>query len=127
MLICSPTDMPGSSITPEGVYLSRRHFVRGLAAAGGAALAGVSGRAAAALDVPHTDEALTPEEIVTSYNNFYEFGTGKTDPARYAHAMTVSPWQVEVGGACGRGGTYDIEDVLAGLTPEERVYRFRCV
>ena len=67
------------------------------------------------------------EDSVTTYNNFYEFGTGKTDPAQYADALVTEPWSVTVAGACEKPGTYALEDVLRGLAPEERIYRLRCV
>jgi len=72
-------------------------------------------------------EELTPEDIVTSYNNFYEFGMDKDDPARYAHELTTDPWSVEVAGECAKPGEYAFEDIVSGFTPEERIYRFRCV
>jgi sulfoxide reductase catalytic subunit YedY len=74
-----------------------------------------------------TSEALTPEADATSYNNFYEFGTDKSDPAAYAHEMTVDPWSVEVGGLVNKPGKLHLEDLLSGFDLEERIYRFRCV
>ncbi len=74
-----------------------------------------------------TGEALTPYEDVTSYNNFYEFGTDKGDPAEHAHAMTTDPWTVEVGGLVNKPGKLHLEDLLGSFDLEERVYRFRCV
>ena len=75
-----------------------------------------------------TDEAVTPLSIATEYNNFYEFGTAKEDPARYAHRLTVDPWSIVIDGLCHKGGTYDLE-TLVGLSGglEERMYRLRCV
>ena len=72
-------------------------------------------------------DPLTPEDIITSYNNFYEFGMDKRDPARYGHELTTSPWSVEIAGECARPGIYDFDDVIKGLVAEERVYRLRCV
>ena len=66
-------------------------------------------------------------EEITSYNNFYEFGTGKTDPANYAHALTTSPWSIEIDGLVDNPGTYSFEDIVAGQTIEDRIYRLRCV
>ena len=114
-------DIPSHEITSEAAWLARRTFLKGSA---GAAAAMAAPTALAGLS---EDDELTPEEIVTSYNNFYEFGTSKEDPARYAHEMTVDPWTVEVSGLAGRTGKFDLQDVLAGLEVEERVYRFRCV
>ena len=85
---------------------------------------GLLGTAQAGLQA---DDSLTPERIVTSYNNFYEFGTAKDDPVQYAHEMTTDPWTVEVRGAAKKTGKFALEDLLKGLTAEERVYRFRCV
>lgn len=71
-------------------------------------------------------EPNTLEEI-TNYNNYYEFGTGKEDPAKNAHMLTVDPWSIEVGGLVDRPGTYSMADIMDGMTVEERIYRFRCV
>ena len=69
----------------------------------------------------------TPYDAVTSYNNFYEFGTDKSDPARHAHAMTTDPWTVRVGGLVEKPGELHLEDLLTGFDLQERIYRFRCV
>lgn len=74
-----------------------------------------------------TSEELTRYQDITSYNNFYEFGTGKTDPSRAARTLRTSPWTVAVGGACARPGALALDDLIKGLKPEERVYRLRCV
>jgi methionine sulfoxide reductase catalytic subunit len=119
---------PSYEITDEATFLSRhsrRKFLGRLAAGSAATLLG--GAVRAGTDIPQSDEMLTPESIVTSYNNFYEFGTGKSDPARYAHEMTIKPWQVQVSGEAAKTGTFDIEDILQSLTPEDRIYRLRCV
>ena len=124
-------ELPEREVTPESLYLNRRQIMAGAGAA--AALAAFPGIAAASKydDIAKspfsTDEELTPFDDVTSYNNFYEFGTGKGDPAEYAHNMTTSPWSVEVSGHCGKPGTYGIEDILATQNIEERIYRLRCV
>lgn len=75
----------------------------------------------------YTDETPTPLADVTAYGNFYEFGTDKGDPARYAHEMTVDPWSVEVVGAVQKPGTLHLEDILSGFDLQERIYRLRCV
>ena len=124
MLIRRPDDIRPSEITPEQIYLNRRRFTKALGAGATMLAAPWSGNALASGE---NDLELTPEDIVTSYNNFYEFGTGKEDPKEYSHALTTSPWSVEVSGAVAKPGTYDLEDLLKGLAPEERVYRFRCV
>lgn len=74
-----------------------------------------------------TDEEKTPFEDVTRYNNFYEFGTGKGDPAKYADEMSVDPWSIVVEGECWRPGKYALEDLLKPHEYQERVYRLRCV
>ncbi len=122
MLIRQPADIPSSEITSESNYLNRRQFM-GAAVSLGVGLV-VPGAAQAGLQ---PDDEITPESIVTSYNNFYEFGTGKDDPARYAHNLTTDPWTVKVSGEAAKTGEFAFEDIIKGLTPEERVYRFRCV
>ena len=88
----------------------------------------VAARAAAPATGPYnTTEALTPFNDVTTYNNFYEFGTDKMDPSNRAENFPIDPWSVEVGGACGKPGKYSLEDILKPHALEERVYRLRCV
>lgn len=129
MLIGRPADIPSSEITPERLYLGRREFLAaaGVAAAGlalpGTARA-LAGRAAGARS---QDDKLTPYEQVTTYNNYYEFGTGKDEPALYACDFRPRPWAVEVGGEVARPARYDLGDILAHVTVQERVYRLRCV
>ncbi|MFU8816391.1 MAG: protein-methionine-sulfoxide reductase catalytic subunit MsrP [Pseudomonadales bacterium] len=122
-----PIAIRSSEITPESIFRNRRRLLAaGLALPGALALPAPQALASRAFTAP-AGETLTPENIVTSYNNFYEFGTDKSDPARYAHEMTVDPWSVEVAGACAKPGTYAFEDVIKGFSAEDRVYRFRCV
>jgi len=109
-----------SDVTPEEVYLDRRQIMAGL---GALALGGVAGRGDAAAEMPEPNSW----EDITSYNNFYEFGTDKSDPKRYAGQMTTDPWSIEIDGLVERPGTYDLADLLKGVSPEERIYRFRCV
>ncbi|MBW8311195.1 MAG: protein-methionine-sulfoxide reductase catalytic subunit MsrP [Rhizobium sp.] len=129
---------PPSEITPESVYRSRRQLLGLGLASPLLALAGCAGAedaapppaAAAATDSPdgfRTSEAPTRLEDVTSYNNFYEFGTGKADPARNAHALKPSPWAVVVGGEAGLTGTFGLEDFLRPHAMQDRIYRLRCV
>jgi sulfoxide reductase catalytic subunit YedY len=124
-----------AAITPQAARISRRSLVAGL---GGAALAGIAGGGAgpaqAGLTLPatsawdgSTDETLTPHEVATTYNNFFEFGTGKADPAANAHRLRPTPWTVEIAGAVERPLTLGIEDILARYPMEERIYRLRCV
>lgn len=133
MLIKRPDDIPSSEITPESVYLNRRRFLGRLS---GAALTAVVGpgvlAACDAREEPSEPAAavdeLTPYEDVTSYNNFYEFGTGKDDPQRHAEVLrTVDPWQVSIEGHVKWPGTYLLEDLLRPVTLEDRTYRLRCV
>ncbi len=122
-----PPRIAASEITPERFFLDRRSF---LAAAGGLVLGGASVAHAAALK-PSTspykvDETLTPEKDVTSYNNFYEFGTGKGDPAANSQAFKPTPWTVKVDGLVGKPREFGLEELLA-FPLEERPYRMRCV
>src|SRR5205823_5014302 len=81
--------------------------------------------AAARYDVP--DEARTPYQSITTYNNFYEFGLDKDEPARNAHTLQTRPWSIEVAGEVRQPRTIDIDDLLKWFPLEERVYRMRCV
>jgi methionine sulfoxide reductase catalytic subunit len=135
----------GSEITPRAVYERRRRFLRALAAgSAGAALAAWAGRdafaqaarpgrlavlAGARSAVPGalTMELPTPYADVTSYNNFYEFGTDKSDPARRAGSLHAQPWTVAVEGEVRKPTVYGIDELLRLAPMEERVYRLRCV
>ncbi|QFT58611.1 Sulfoxide reductase catalytic subunit YedY precursor [Sulfitobacter sp. THAF37] len=110
-----------NDVTPEAVYLNRRQLMAGAVA--GMGLAGMGGSRAMAQD------ALEPNsfEDITNYNNYYEFGTGKGDPARYADALTTEPWSVKIDGLVDKPGDYAFEDIMKAMTIEERIYRFRCV
>ncbi len=150
-----------SEITPESVYLERRHLLKqlgvaglGLASPGLVAAAGQG--AAGARPAPANaytaiadrgnlppflakalaarqrvtrpfSEALTPYEVVSGYNNFYEFGFDKSDPAQNARNFRVEPWRVRVDGECEAPADYTLEDLLAPHTLQDRIYRFRCV
>ncbi len=152
MLIKKPEDIKSSEITPRELYLDRRRFLEG-----GAALAlGLSTLPLTACDdgnvannaltlttpTAHADtikfdgltridmadgEELTPYESITTYNNFYEFGTDKEDPAKYAKDFNTRPWALAVEGECENPKTWDIDDILQQFPLEERVYRLRCV
>ncbi len=110
-----------ADVTPKEAYLNRREIIAGAAGLG---LGSIAGPVAA--EVPIEREP-TKFEHITGYNNFYEFGTGKDDPATYAQKMTIDPWSVKIDGLVDRPGTYDLADVLKGMDIEERIYRFRCV
>jgi methionine sulfoxide reductase catalytic subunit len=128
MLIRRTDDVSSSEITDERVYLDRRRFLgAGVAAALGAVIPG--GLAACQ---PRADEAqedrLTPYDDVTSYNNFYEYGTGKGDPARLAPGLLrTRPWTVAVDGLCAKPGSYAFDDLVRPREVVERTYRLRCV
>jgi methionine sulfoxide reductase catalytic subunit len=128
MLIIRPPDIPTSEITDEAVYATRREFLKA-AGLGAAALGGLvpRGRVGFGRALGGGDDKLTPYEDVAGYNNYYEFGTDKEDPARNATGLRTRPWTVEIAGEVARPATYDLDDLLRGFTPEERVYRHRCV
>ncbi len=133
--------MRASEITPRAVYESRRSLLQGAVAAGLGVLAPKALQAQsarpgvlAALDARKTAvpgamsvDKLTRYQDASTYNNFYEFGTDKADPARNAHALKTTSWAVEVGGLVKKPGTYGLEDLLKLSPLEERVYRLRCV
>jgi sulfoxide reductase catalytic subunit YedY len=134
MLINKTERFKGSEITPEAVYLNRRAFMLGAAAlalgtASGEAAAPPAGQPLRATPNPayKLDDALTPLGDVTSYNNFYEFGMNKEDPARLAHTLKPRPWTVQVDGLVHKPRPFDIEDILKLAPLEERVYSLRCV
>lgn len=125
MLIRRPDDIPSSEITPESVYCNRRAF---MASAGSLALASFAlPTAAAALARRAQEDTITPEEDATSYNNYYEFGTGKADPKRYAASLRIKPWTVQVDGLVEFPKRWDLDALLSGLAVEDRIYRHRCV
>lgn len=143
MLIRQSSDINSSEITPESIYLRRREFMTAAVATASFLSPLASGaetedpstkpleyRKAVKSDSAsgiYTDEALTPYHDVTHYNNFYEFGADKSDPASYAGALKISPWSVVVEGEVDKPGTYTLEDLLRGVALEERIYRLRCV
>src|SRR5688572_20815570 len=135
MLIRRPPDVAPSEITPQSVYLRRRELLAGAASLG--LISGLSTllpteAAAAPLKaepspLSTTDEAKTSLADITSYNNFYEFGTDKADPKRYAHTLTTSPWKVKIDGLVDKPAEYDLDDIIKPARLEERIYRMRCV
>ena len=135
MLIKKAADIPSSEITAKETYLNRRSFIAAAAAiAGGAAIAGIAGpllEAGTKINTVKgpfaTDEKQTPLKDITSYNNFYEFGTGKDDPARNAGSLRTRPWTVQVEGAVSKPKKLDIDEILKLAPAEDRVYRHRCV
>jgi methionine sulfoxide reductase catalytic subunit len=130
MLIGRGGGIPSSEITPHSLYLRRREFLTGAAALALSVPLG-SGPAAAAMQAaksPYsTTEKPTPLSDVKGYNNYYEFGPGKADPAANAGALTTAPWRVSVEGLAARPGEFDLEDFIKPYALEERIYRMRCV
>jgi sulfoxide reductase catalytic subunit YedY len=146
MLIRKPSDIKPSEITPESVYTERRKFMQHMVSTGiaGAMVASFPGLISAkdrdstakifdekfsaiGQSTYSTDEPLTPFDDVTSYNNFYEFGTDKGDPARNSGQFKPRPWSIAIEGACEKPGVYDLEDFIAPHKLEDRIYRLRCV
>jgi len=137
--------IPSSEVTPRDVYEGRRHLLKLLAmGAAGATLSAWAARVAlaqsttarpnklAALPGSHssvggTMEKLTPYQDVTTYNNFYEFGTDKSDPGRNAHTLKTRPWTIAVEGEVKKPKVYDIDELIKLAPMEERIYRLRCV
>lgn len=119
-------DLNWSDITPKAGFLNRRQLMAGAAAAG--MLAGPARADLGAVPSEYSTD-LEPNALdeITSYNNFYEFGTGKSDPEKYADALTTEPWTVTIDGMVDKPGEYALDDLLSGVTLEERIYRFRCV
>ena len=137
--IANASDVKSSEITPKSLFERRREFLKSAAVAGaGMAFGSIGGTAeAAGAKLPNLQKTkwnadtvgkeLTPYRSVTGYNNFYEFGTGKTDPIEYAKDFQPKPWTVKVDGLCENPGTYSYDDLVKPHKLEERVYRFRCV
>lgn len=122
------SDLSWSEITPKSGWINRRQLMSGV---GAAALGSIAGPTFASLGATKTDYGADLEpnsfEDISSYNNFYEFGTGKDDPARNAHTLVTDPWTVTVDGLVDNPGEYSYDDLLEGMTLEQRIYRFRCV
>ncbi|WP_144638687.1 protein-methionine-sulfoxide reductase catalytic subunit MsrP [Bordetella genomosp. 13] len=143
MLIRKPADIVPSEITSETVYQSRRQWMAragAMAAAAGLGATGLAPRGAWAADAPegaplpgraNPDYAVMDKQTsfkdITTYNNYYEFGLDKSDPAEYAHKLSTRPWTVTVEGAVAKPRTFGIDDLLKLAPMEERVYRLRCV
>ncbi|MGH8737108.1 MAG: protein-methionine-sulfoxide reductase catalytic subunit MsrP, partial [Burkholderiales bacterium] len=134
MSIRPAPDVASSEITPKSVYLRRRAFLEQALAIGLVwPLLPAQAKAADARKLPgrpgpfSTSEKKTSYKDVTTYNNFYEFGTGKDEPAIYAPKMNTRPWAVTVDGEVKRGGVFSIEDLLKLAPMQDRIYRHRCV
>jgi len=132
MLILKNKDIKENEVTDFDVFKDRRKFMKNAAGVGIAAVSGLpiieaSANSKKIMSPYSTDEKLTDYDDITSYCNFYEFGTGKSTPKRKAHTLVTSPWSVVVEGECEKPGRYDLEDLLKPVSIEERIYRFRCV
>jgi sulfoxide reductase catalytic subunit YedY len=138
LLIKKPSDTRPSEITSETNYLNRRDFIRAGAIAGGSLIAPTAmsavipeqrlARLAGVSDSPFsTDEAPNSFEDISTYNNFYEFGLGKDDPAVNAENFEPRPWTIEVSGNAEKTGTFDFDEFMKPFDLEERIYRMRCV
>lgn len=142
MLIRKGTDIPSSEVTPKSWYLNRRRFIAGAAAVGAAAIGGKelmemispssSAHANAKIDGVQkssfsTTEKITPYEVVTNYNNYYEFSTEKEEPAKLAQNFKTRPWTVQIDGAVKKKQKVDVDTIIKYAAPEERIYRHRCV
>ncbi|MCI0518135.1 MAG: protein-methionine-sulfoxide reductase catalytic subunit MsrP [Woeseiaceae bacterium] len=138
VLIRKPADIRSSDITPKEVFLRRRELLQAGLMAGGLALGGPAmaailppGRRAKLVDVAagkfSTDETVNSYTDITTYNNYYEFGTGKSDPFENAQEFEPMPWTVKVAGHCEKTGIFDLEDFIRPYALEERIYRLRCV
>jgi len=128
------TDIAPSQITPESIYEKRREFMITSGVLGTALLLNPWTSACASVaisdykpNVVNTGEALTSEKDATTYNNFYEFGTGKTDPLQNAQNLNTDDWKITVSGECDKPGEYALEDLVKPFDIEERIYRLRCV
>ena len=136
MLIKNAPDIRPSEITPRSLYMRRREFLTSAGAAIAALTAGACDRETASaagdkLSVTRrmitTSDPPTKYSAVTTYNNFYEFGSDKSDPAKYSNSFKPKPWSVAIEGDCVKPGVYTLEDILKPHPLEERVYRHRCV
>jgi sulfoxide reductase catalytic subunit YedY len=138
MIIRRPDDIPSSEITPEGVYLNRRSFIARAGGIGAALLGARGGLLACASgdsDLAGSADGLVSEqqerannwEDITTYNNYYEFGAGKEDPAENSGRFRPKPWTVRVDGLVKKPGDYAFDDVVRLGTVEDHVYRMRCV
>jgi methionine sulfoxide reductase catalytic subunit len=137
MIIRRRPDIPSSEVTPEEMYLNRRRFLReaGLATAAlalttPAALAACTGddvERSGGEVVGRQQESPNTYEEITTYNNYYEFGTDKGDPSRNSGAFKPLPWTVRVDGLCDKPGNYAFDDLIKGIAIEDRTYRLRCV
>jgi sulfoxide reductase catalytic subunit YedY len=122
--------LPEQDVTPQSLFLSRREWLKTVGLGAVAMAAGVPSHAApltAAKSSYSSNERQTPYDVATTYNNFYEFGTDKSDPAKHAGSLKTSPWSVVVDGLCAKPGTLSLDDIMKDAQLEERIYAMRCV
>jgi len=123
-----PGDPTWADVTPKADFLNRRQIMAG---AGAMALGAIAGPALAKINAApsrySTDAAPNTLKDITHYNNFYEFGWDKTDPAAYSKQLVTDPWSIEIDGLVDKPGNYALDDILKPVTLEQRIYRFRCV
>ena len=117
-------DLNDAHITPEADFLNRRQIMKGVAGLG---LSGIGLALGATPSIAKTSNKPNDWDEITGYNNYYEFGTGKDDPAEHAHRLTTAPWSVAIDGLVDRPASYNLEDIMRKMTVEERIYRLRCV
>ncbi len=129
MFIQKDQYLKDNQVTDYSIYKERRQFIKTAAGLGLIAATGgiIQPSFATASGRFSTNEKATPFKDISSYCNYYEFGTGKSDPKKNAHSLITSPWSVVIEGECAKPGRYNLEDLLKPLTIEERTYRFRCV
>ncbi len=128
MLIRHAPDLTDNDVTDQGLYLRRRRFIGGAAGLGLLAAAGTANaRGLAYKPGFSTTETPTPKKDITTYNNFYEFGVDKSDPAEHAGSLKTRPWTVRVDGECEKPANFAIDDLIKANKLEERIYRMRCV
>ena len=132
--VSKPWELSENQCTPEKLYLDRRQIIGSLGLSCGLVASGAIAKPPAP-DLPlvaktskwSISDPATPEKLATSYNNFYEFGTDKSDPAKYAHALITRPWAITVEGEADKTGTFSVDDLIRPDELEERIYRLRCV
>jgi sulfoxide reductase catalytic subunit YedY len=130
MLVKKSADVRYLEVTPKDAYLNRRCFLATVPLAGAAFFttrASAAAKLAAVKGPFSTDEKPTPFQDVASYNNFYEFGTGKDEPSKRAGSLKTSPWSIAVEGAVAKPQVFDLDAVMKMAPLEERIYRHRCV
>jgi sulfoxide reductase catalytic subunit YedY len=128
MLIGRRPELRWSQVTPRSVYMSRRRLLTGAGALAFAARGAAGAKLAPLAKSPFsTTEEQTPRKVSTEYNNYYEFGTNKDQPAKLAHTLRTSPWSIKLEGEVAKARTIDMDSVMKLAPLEERIYRLRCV